>query len=137
MYRQIKVGERSLKAAIAPSVSDHLQTIGTTELYEYKETDMRFRDKTALIAVGDSGISLKIAQLFLADGANVATTGRNQATVEAAAKGPRHDLAAATPVGKTSRDTLEQVLKINLREVFFPIQVAKPRTEKAVPRRQI
>jgi NAD(P)-dependent dehydrogenase (short-subunit alcohol dehydrogenase family) len=46
-------------------------------------------------------------------------------------------IAATAPVGKTSLGTLEQVLKINLTGVFFPIQVAAARTEKAVPRRQI
>jgi NAD(P)-dependent dehydrogenase (short-subunit alcohol dehydrogenase family) len=138
-----------------------------------KETDMRFADKEGLITAGNGGISSAIAQLFLAEGANVTITRGNQATLEAAARklGPdlaaiRADMtdvgaieraiataaekfgnldivfanvgiAATTPGGKTSLGTFEQILKINLTEVLFPIQVAALRTEKAVSRRQI
>jgi NAD(P)-dependent dehydrogenase (short-subunit alcohol dehydrogenase family) len=98
---------------------------------------MQFQDRTALVTVGDSGIGLAVAKLFLAERANVATTGGKQAALAAAAKELGRDLAAATPGGKTSLDTFEQVLKINLAGVFFPNQVAKPRTKKVVPRRQI
>jgi NAD(P)-dependent dehydrogenase (short-subunit alcohol dehydrogenase family) len=138
-----------------------------------KETDMRFADKTGLITAGNGGIGSAIAQLFLAEGANVAITRGNQATLEAAARELGSDMlairadmtdvaaiekaiasaaekfgnlnivfantgiAAATPEGKTSLGTFEQILKINLTEVLFPFQVAVPRTEKAVSRRQI
>jgi NAD(P)-dependent dehydrogenase (short-subunit alcohol dehydrogenase family) len=46
---------------------------------------MRFTNKTALITGGNSGIGLAAARLFLAEGARVAITGRNQKTLRAAA----------------------------------------------------
>jgi NAD(P)-dependent dehydrogenase (short-subunit alcohol dehydrogenase family) len=46
---------------------------------------MRLANKTAFITGGNSGIGLATARLFLAEGANVAITGRNQATLDAAA----------------------------------------------------
>ena len=52
---------------------------------------MRLENKTALITGGNSGIGLATARLFIAEGARVAITGRNQATLDAAARelGPR------------------------------------------------
>src|SRR5882724_13693726 len=47
---------------------------------------MRLKNKTALITGGNSGIGLATARLFVAEGARVAITGRNQATLDAAAK---------------------------------------------------
>ncbi len=46
---------------------------------------MRLADKTALITGGNSGIGLATARAFLAEGARVAITGRNQQTLDAAA----------------------------------------------------
>ncbi len=46
---------------------------------------MRLANKTAFITGGNSGIGLATAKLFVAEGAKVAITGRNQATLEAAA----------------------------------------------------
>ena len=46
---------------------------------------MRLANKTAFITGGNSGIGLATARLFIAEGANVAITGRNQATLDAAA----------------------------------------------------
>ena len=46
---------------------------------------MRLRTKTALITGGNSGIGLATARLFLAEGARVAITGRNQKSLDAAA----------------------------------------------------
>ena len=47
---------------------------------------MRLANKTALITGGNSGIGLATAKLFVAQGAKVVITGRNQATLEAAAR---------------------------------------------------
>ncbi|MCW0233500.1 MAG: SDR family oxidoreductase [Ferrovibrio sp.] len=45
---------------------------------------MRLKNKTALITGGNSGIGLATAKAFIAEGARVAITGRNQATLDAA-----------------------------------------------------
>src|SRR5882757_1974312 len=45
---------------------------------------MRLANKTALITGGNSGIGLATARLFVAEGARVAITGRNQKTLDAA-----------------------------------------------------
>lgn len=45
---------------------------------------MRLKNKTALITGGNSGIGLATAKAFIAAGARVAITGRNQATLDAA-----------------------------------------------------
>src|ERR1700755_3366145 len=47
---------------------------------------MRLRHKTAVITGGNSGIGLAPAKLFVRESARVIITGRNQATLEAAAK---------------------------------------------------
>jgi len=47
---------------------------------------MRLKNKTALITGGNSGIGLATAKAFIAEGAKVAITGRNQATLDAALK---------------------------------------------------
>ncbi len=46
----------------------------------------RLANKTALITGGNSGIGLATAKLFVAEGARVIITGRNEATLKAAAK---------------------------------------------------
>src|SRR5256886_3872860 len=50
------------------------------------EAGMRLANKTALITGGNSGIGLATARVFVAEGARVVITGRNQATLEAAAR---------------------------------------------------
>jgi NAD(P)-dependent dehydrogenase (short-subunit alcohol dehydrogenase family) len=46
---------------------------------------MRFQDKTVLILGGNSGIGLATARAFQSEGARVAITGRNQATLDGVA----------------------------------------------------
>lgn len=123
---------------------------------------MRLKNKTALITGGNSGIGLATAKLFVAEGARVVITGRNQATLEAAAKalGPNAlavvadatDIAAtesavalavktfgkldivfanagipgSTPIGGTTLDAFEAVIRTNITAVFFTVQAAAP-----------
>jgi NAD(P)-dependent dehydrogenase (short-subunit alcohol dehydrogenase family) len=50
------------------------------------EMTMRLANKTALITGGNSGIGLATARVFVAEGAKVVITGRNQSTLDAAAR---------------------------------------------------
>ena len=123
---------------------------------------MRLAGKTAWITGGNSGIGLATARLFIAEGANVAITGRNQTTLDAAARelGPKllaintdvTDVAGleaaaaqaarqfgkldivfanagvpgATPIGKTTLEAFEAIVRTNLTGVFFTVQAALP-----------
>jgi len=123
---------------------------------------VRLKNKTAFITGGNSGIGLATAKLFVAEGARVAITGRNQATLEAAAKelGPNaiaivadaNDVAAteravaeavkkfgkldivfanagipgSTPIGGTTLEAFESVIRTNITSVFFTVQAAAP-----------
>src|SRR6202521_1447096 len=129
---------------------------------ERQEITMRLAGKTALITGGNSGIGLTTARLFVAEGARVAITGRNQATLEAAAKelapnalaivADATDIAAtekaikqavekfgkldivfanagipgSTPIGGTTLDAFEAVIRTNITAVFFTVQAAAP-----------
>ncbi len=123
---------------------------------------MRLANKTALITGGNSGIGLVTAKLFVDEGAKVVITGRNQATLEAAAKelGPNAlaivadatDITATkkaieqavkkfgkldivfanagipgnTPIGGTTLEAFESVIRTNITAVFFTVQAAAP-----------
>src|ERR1700751_1378776 len=122
----------------------------------------RLANKTALITGGNSGIGLATAKLFVAEGARVIITGRNQATLDAVAKelganafavvADANDIAAteaairkgvekfgkldivfanagipgSTPVGGTTLEAFEQVIRTNITSVFFTVQAALP-----------
>src|ERR1700682_2256378 len=84
---------------------------------------MRLATKTALITGGNSGIGLATARLFVAEGARVAITGRNQATLEAAAKelGPNAlaIVADAPDVAAAERAVAQAVEKFGKLDIVF------------------
>src|SRR6201996_8294265 len=84
---------------------------------------MRLRNKTALITGGNSGIGLETARLFVAEGAKVIITGRNQATLDAAAKelGPNAlaVVADATDVAATEAAIKKGVEKFGKLDIVF------------------
>src|SRR5438552_6399371 len=87
------------------------------------ERAMRLKNKTALITGGNSGIGLATARLFVAEGARVAITGRNQATLEAAAKelGPNAlaIVADATDIAATEKAVKQAVEKFGKLDIVF------------------
>ena len=84
---------------------------------------MRLANKTALITGGNSGIGLATARLFVAEGARVAITGRNPATLEAAARelGPNvlAVTADATDVAATEAAIDQAVKKFGKLDIVF------------------
>src|SRR3954453_18409586 len=84
---------------------------------------VRLINKTALITGGNSGIGLATARLFVAEGARVAITGRNQATLQAAAKelGPNAlaIVADATDIAATEKGIAQAVEKICKLDILF------------------
>src|SRR3954447_19779668 len=87
------------------------------------EATVRLANKTALITGGNSGIGLVTARLFVAEGARVAITGRNQTTLEAAAKelGPNAlaIVADATDVAATEKAVAKAVEKFGKLDIVF------------------
>jgi NAD(P)-dependent dehydrogenase (short-subunit alcohol dehydrogenase family) len=84
---------------------------------------MRLANKTALITGGNSGIGLATAKLFVAEGARVAITGRNKATLEAVAKelGPNAlaIVADATDIPATEAAIQRAVEKFGKLDIVF------------------
>ncbi len=84
---------------------------------------MRLANKTALITGGNSGIGLATARLFVAEGARVAITGRNQARLEAAAKelGPNAlaIVADVNDIAATESAVKQAVEKFGKLDVLF------------------
>jgi NAD(P)-dependent dehydrogenase (short-subunit alcohol dehydrogenase family) len=84
---------------------------------------MRLKNKTALITGGNSGIGLETARLFVKEGARVIITGRNQATLEAAAKelGPNGVavVADANDVAATDAAIRKGVEKFGKLDIVF------------------
>src|SRR3984893_6936057 len=87
------------------------------------QAESALANKTALITGGNSGIGLATARLFVAEGARVAITGRNQATLEAAAKelGPNAVaiVADASDVAATEAAIARAVEKFGKLDIVF------------------
>ena len=84
---------------------------------------MRLAKKTALITGGNSGIGLATARIFLAEGARVAITGRNQKTLDAAVAELGHGLLAiqadVTDIEATERAVAKAVEKFGKLDIVF------------------
>ena len=84
---------------------------------------MRLKNKTALITGGNSGIGLAAARLFLAEGACVAITGRNQKTLDAAAAELGASVLAiqadVTDIEATERAVAKLVAKFGKIDIVF------------------
>ena len=81
----------------------------------------RLKDKRALITGGASGIGLETARLFLAEGARLAVTGKNPATLEAA----RTELGADVLIipSDASDVVAQKTVAETLRQAFGRIDV--------------
>jgi NAD(P)-dependent dehydrogenase (short-subunit alcohol dehydrogenase family) len=74
----------------------------------------RLANKTALITGGNSGIGLATARLFVAEGARVAITGRNQQTLDDAAK-ELGDKVRAINADTTDIEALERAVAATVK----------------------
>lgn len=84
---------------------------------------MRLAKKTALITGGNSGIGLATARLFVAEGARVTITGRNQTTLDAAVAELGNGVLAiqtnVTDVEATERAVAKAVEKFGKLDIVF------------------
>lgn len=84
---------------------------------------MRLKGKTAFITGGNSGIGLATAKLFVAEGARVVITGRDQARLDAAVKelGPNGFgvKADATDVAQLEGAVAQAVKKFGKLDIVF------------------
>src|ERR1700687_2182725 len=84
---------------------------------------MRLANKTSWITGGNSGIGLATARLFVAEGARGAITGRNQATLDAAAKelGPNAlaIMPDATDIAATEKANAQAAKKFGKLDIVF------------------
>ena len=84
---------------------------------------MRLANKTALITGGNSGIGLATARLFIAEGARVAITGRNQETLDAAKRELGPNLVAiqadVTDIAATERAVAAAVEALGPLDIVF------------------
>jgi len=123
---------------------------------------MRLSNKVVVVTGGNSGIGLAAAKLFVAEGAQVAITGRNERTLTEAAEALGHGVLALradstdypatqrafaqiaarfgqldglfvnagiggiTPLGSTTPEAFEELVRANFSASFFTTQAALP-----------
>jgi NAD(P)-dependent dehydrogenase (short-subunit alcohol dehydrogenase family) len=88
---------------------------------KFKEIQMKLNGKKALITGGNSGIGFATAQLFVREGAQVAITGRDQTTLDAAvaelgpaARGYRVDVTDAAARKQLFEDIAKEYGKLDI-----------------------
>src|SRR4029453_5348715 len=75
----------------------------------------RFKGKVAVVTGGNSGIGLGVAKAYAQEGAHVAITGRNEKTLEAAAKEISDGTPAVHSAARKGAEIEAAMKKINER----------------------